>query len=84
LVLADLQLRHRAEGANLNTRTDKGVAHFVAIAAEEMLLRKELARFPVPAHSPYDIIDDGFEGHMDEEVQEYFDKKFGAYIAGWA
>jgi hypothetical protein len=78
-----MQLRERKRDPFVAIRKERGTSHGVLIAAEEMLLRQELKAFPLPDTLNIEVVDDGYDGYVDQEVQQYFDAHFGDYVASF-
>lgn len=76
-------MRERKRDPFVAMRKELGTTHGVLLAAEEMLLRRELKAFPLPATLNIEVVDDGYEGYVDQEVQQYFDKHFGDYVTSF-
>jgi hypothetical protein len=70
-----LQLRYRFQHPDLRSPI-KGNSHNVALAAELMLLRKELAAKPRPADSSFKVVDNCGTFFIDDEVKAYYNRTF--------
>jgi hypothetical protein len=66
------QIRIRLKNPDLRV-PDKGLSHGVALAAELMLLRKELAAYPSKTVTVTDTCGDSF---IDDDVKLYYNRTF--------